>query len=43
MKREELIKHIQSILKTTHTFDKWNDEELGKLYVVLKVKGIKAE
>lgn len=43
MKREELIKHIQSILKSDNTFDKWTDAELGKLYVVLKVKGVKAE
>lgn len=43
MKREELIKQIQEILKSDNTFEKWTDNELGKLYVILKVRGVKAK
>lgn len=43
MKREELIKQIQEILKSDNTFDDWTDNELGKLYVVLKVRGVKVK
>lgn len=41
MKREELLKAVREILKVKEpVFDSWTDEELGKLYVVLKVKGV---
>lgn len=44
MEREELLKAIREILKVkASVFDSWTDAELGQLYVVLKVKGIKAE
>lgn len=43
MKREELIKQIQEILKSDNTFEDWTDAELKKLYVVLKVRGVKVK
>lgn len=43
MKREELIKQIQKILKSDNTFESWTDAELGKLYVVLKVRGVEVK
>ena len=43
MKREELIKQIQEILKSDNTFDAWSDSELKKLYVVLKVRGVEVK
>lgn len=43
MEREELIKQIQSILKSDNTFEDWTDAELKKLYVVLKVRGVEVK
>lgn len=43
MKREELIKQIQEILKSDNTFEDWTDAELKKLYVVLKVRGVEVK
>ena len=44
MEREELLKEVREILKVrAPVFESWTDEELNELYVVLKVKDIKAE